>query len=70
MEHRETTRKEDNYLLLGIFDVQMPLIYGERGDKASRRLPEEVNKAAKGELLTPVAKDAAFDSRAEEYNVQ
>ncbi len=30
MDHRETTREEDKaYALLGIFDVQMPLIYGE-----------------------------------------
>jgi hypothetical protein len=32
-EKRETTRKEDKaYLLLGIFDVYMPLIYGEGRD--------------------------------------
>ncbi|KAM0451571.1 hypothetical protein ACHAPV_009910 [Trichoderma viride] len=71
MEHRETTRKEDKaYSLLGILDVQMPLIYGEGRDKAFRRLLEEVNKASKGELLIPVAKDAAFDSRAEEHNAR
>ncbi|KAL6901147.1 vegetative incompatibility protein HET-E-1 [Trichoderma evansii] len=71
MEHRETTRKEDKaYSLLGIFDVQMPLIYGEGRDKAFKRLLEEVNKAAKGELLIPTANDAAFDSRAEEHNAR
>lgn len=33
---RRTTRKEDiAYCLLGIFDVNMPLLYGE-GDKASK----------------------------------
>jgi hypothetical protein len=41
---RETTRLEDMaYSLLGIFDVNMPLIYGE-GMKAFRRLQEEIMK--------------------------
>lgn len=39
---RETSRVEDRaYALLGIFDVNMPLIYGE-GTKAFRRLQEEI----------------------------
>jgi len=39
---RTTTRKEDlAYCLLGIFDVNMPLLYGE-GDKAFIRLQEEI----------------------------
>ncbi|KAK1594643.1 heterokaryon incompatibility protein, partial [Colletotrichum navitas] len=39
---RQTTRAEDlAYCLLGIFDVNMPLIYGE-GPKAFRRLQEAV----------------------------
>jgi hypothetical protein len=42
--HRETTRIEDTaYCLLGIFDVDMPLIYRE-GIKAFRRLQEEIVK--------------------------
>ncbi|KAJ8126188.1 hypothetical protein O1611_g7449 [Lasiodiplodia mahajangana] len=42
---RETTRIEDiAYCLLGIFDVNMPLIYGE-GKKAFKRLQEEIMKA-------------------------
>jgi hypothetical protein len=41
---RQTTRVEDiGYCLLGIFDVNMPLIYGE-GIKAFRRLQEEIVK--------------------------
>ncbi|KAJ3580135.1 hypothetical protein NPX13_g429 [Xylaria arbuscula] len=41
---RETTRIEDlAYSLLGIFDINMPLIYGE-GHKAFRRLQEEILK--------------------------
>ncbi|KAI1258967.1 heterokaryon incompatibility protein-domain-containing protein [Xylariaceae sp. FL1019] len=39
---RETTRLEDTaYCLLGIFGVNMPLLYGE-GEKAFRRLQEEI----------------------------
>ncbi|KAG8529587.1 uncharacterized protein KY384_006224 [Bacidia gigantensis] len=39
---RETTRTEDMaYCLLGLFNVNMPLIYGE-GDKAFRRLQFEI----------------------------
>ncbi|KAH8755134.1 hypothetical protein F5882DRAFT_469237 [Hyaloscypha sp. PMI_1271] len=42
--NRKTTRIEDTaYCLLGIFDVNMPLIYGE-GIKAFRRLQEEIIK--------------------------
>ncbi|KAI0190857.1 HET-domain-containing protein [Astrocystis sublimbata] len=41
---RETTRIEDlAYSLLGLFDINMPLIYGE-GHKAFRRLQEEILK--------------------------
>lgn len=41
---RNTTRLEDEaYCLLGIFDVSMPLIYGE-GRKAFHRLQEEIMK--------------------------
>jgi hypothetical protein len=48
-ETRETTCKEDKaYSLLGIFDVYMPLIYGEGREKALKRLREEIDKAAKG----------------------
>ncbi|RYP62438.1 hypothetical protein DL771_009728 [Monosporascus sp. 5C6A] len=41
---RTTTRVEDiAYCLLGIFDVNMPMLYGE-GDKAFLRLQEEIIK--------------------------
>jgi hypothetical protein len=43
---RETTRLEDMaYCLLGIFDVHMPLLYGE-GDRAFQRLQEEIIKVS------------------------
>lgn len=39
---RETTRVEDTaYCLLGIFEINMPLLYGE-GERAFRRLQEEI----------------------------
>jgi hypothetical protein len=51
-ERRATTREEDKaYSLLGIFDIHMPLIYGEKREKAMKRLREEIEKASKGKLL-------------------
>jgi hypothetical protein len=42
---RETTRPEDMaYCLMGLFDVNMPLLYGEGGRKAFIRLQEEIMK--------------------------
>jgi hypothetical protein len=50
---RKTTREEDQaYSLLGIFNVNMPLIYGERREKAMKRLEEEIDKAIKGKLFS------------------
>jgi hypothetical protein len=52
VHNRETTIEEDMaYSLLGIFDVQMPLIYGEGRQKAQRRLREEARKVVKGKVL-------------------
>ncbi|KAK3675898.1 hypothetical protein LTR78_004090 [Recurvomyces mirabilis] len=46
---RKTSRTEDMaYCLLGIFDLNMPLIYGE-GKKAFRRLQEELLKSRPGD---------------------
>ena len=48
---RETTRVEDvAYCLLGIFDVNMPLLYGE-GSKAFIRLQEEIMKYSDDQSL-------------------
>jgi ankyrin repeat domain-containing protein 50 len=42
---RKTTREEDmSYSLLGIFNVNMPVIYGEGAKKARERLMEEIRK--------------------------
>jgi hypothetical protein len=54
-EYRNTTLEEDeSYCLLGIFDVSMPLIYGEGRDRASRRLREEIHKSYKGMQLPSI----------------
>jgi hypothetical protein len=43
--NRKTTRKEDMaYCLLGIFEVNMPLLYGEGAERAFMRLQEEIIK--------------------------
>ena len=43
--NRDTTRTEDTaYSLLGIFDINMPLLYGE-GNKAFIQLQEEIMKS-------------------------
>jgi len=44
---RKTTRAEDiAYSLMGIFDINMPLLYGEGGAKAFIRLQEEIMKVS------------------------
>lgn len=48
---RETTRTEDIvYCLMGLFDVNMPLLYGE-GEKAFIRLQEEIIKYSDDQSL-------------------
>lgn len=50
---RQTTRKEDAaYSLLGIFDINMPLIYGEGSKKAFDRLRRKIYKNSKGKFRT------------------
>jgi hypothetical protein len=53
---RETTIKEDMaYSLLGIFDINMPLLYGEGEQRAFMRLQEQIEASLKQEdpgLLT------------------
>ncbi|KAE9378533.1 HET-domain-containing protein [Stipitochalara longipes BDJ] len=47
---RETKREEDAaYSLFGIFDVHMPLLYGEGRRKALNRLKREMNEASRDE---------------------
>ncbi|KAK1752181.1 heterokaryon incompatibility protein-domain-containing protein [Echria macrotheca] len=45
VSQRQTTRPEDMaYCLLGLFDINMPLLYGEGDEKAFLRLQEEIVK--------------------------
>lgn len=49
---RQTGRPEDiAYCLMGIFDVNMAMLYGEGGEKAFRRLQEEIMKDSDDETL-------------------
>ena len=49
---RETSREEDiAYCLLGLFDVNMPLLYGEGAVKAFHRLQTEIMKISDDESL-------------------
>jgi Heterokaryon incompatibility protein (HET) len=49
--HRTTTRTEDiAYCLLGIFSINMPLLYGE-GSRAFRRLQEEIIKSSDDQTI-------------------
>lgn len=51
-ETRNTTRPEDMaYSLFGIFDVQLPLLYGEGKEKAFKRLREEIERSLKGKCF-------------------
>ena len=48
-QNRCTTREEDwAYCLLGVFNISMPLIYGEGRSKAVNRLRKEISEASHG----------------------
>ncbi|KAK3613683.1 hypothetical protein LTR56_027737 [Elasticomyces elasticus] len=67
MENRTTSRTEDmSYCLLGILDAKMVVNYGEGGDRARRRLLEDVNKDDQAIRCLDVARGAAFDDRENE----
>jgi hypothetical protein len=51
-ENRQTTRDEDKaYSLFGIFQIQLPLLYGDGRDKAFKRLRDEIYKPLQGECI-------------------
>ena len=53
-EKRETKRREDKaYSLMGIFDIHMPLIYGEGREGAFARLRETIDKRANSKKPNP-----------------
>jgi hypothetical protein len=68
-ERRKTRREEDSaYSLLGIFDISMPLIYGEGRQRAKERLRKEIREHHSIHL--PVAMSASFNSHHEEHNAR
>ena len=49
-ESRRTTKEEDKaYCLLGVFDISLPLIYGEGQSKAMKRLQREIRESGSNE---------------------
>jgi hypothetical protein len=68
-EGRDTTRGEDAaYSLLGIFDIQMPVLYGEGRQKATDRLRKEIKEHYSVNLA--IAEGAAYNSHSEEHNAR
>jgi hypothetical protein len=66
---RNTKRGEDAaYSLLGIFDVQMPLLYGEGQQKAMNRLWKEIKEHYSINLA--IAEGASYNSHNEEHNAR
>ena len=56
VEKRQTIEEEDKaYCLLGIFDVFLPLIYGEGQSKAMRRLRKEVLESTAERILVNIS---------------
>lgn len=59
---RRTTRVEDkSYCLLGIFGVNMPLLYGEGEERSFLRLQEEILKITEDYTIFAWADDQAHD---------
>jgi hypothetical protein len=53
-ENRETKREEDAaYCLLGIFDIHMPLLYGEGRKKAFSRLQKQLKESSEDDVPAP-----------------
>ncbi|KAF2825833.1 WD40 repeat-like protein [Ophiobolus disseminans] len=62
---RQTKREEDAaYALLGIFNVYMPMIYGEGFQNARNRLLKEIGASLS--ITLPSAEGASFDSYTQE----
>ena len=60
---RHTSREEDMaYCLLGIFDINMPLLYGEGAEKAFVRLQTEIMKSSDDESLFAWTSDQSHSS--------
>ena len=66
---RQTKREEDAaYSLLGIFNIHMPLIYGEKRQKALNRLQKTIKDD--NSINLSIAEGASFNSHMEEHNTR
>jgi hypothetical protein len=69
MDRRQTKLKEDViYSLLGLFDVHMPLIYGEGREKALTRLKREYNTASGDDRTTSLQVSMPRDQAVHTYH--
>ena len=60
---RNASREEDiAYSLMGLFDVNMPLLYGEGGKKAFLRLQEQILRVSTDESIFAWTNDSAWCS--------
>jgi tetratricopeptide (TPR) repeat protein len=63
-ENRKTTQPEDGaYCLLGIFNIDMPLSYGEGKTKALSRLQEELKSTSATPSIIPFSRNERFVGR-------
>lgn len=68
---RQTKRDEDAvYCLLGIFDIQMALIYGEGRQKALKRLHKEIREALEDARVIPLCDNTSRDQGQDEKITQ
>jgi hypothetical protein len=68
MDGRRTKRDEDQaYALLGLFEVHMPLIYGEGKKNAIRRLKDEIDRSARVKGLEDAGDQASQLQPQDEY---
>ena len=66
---RETTREEDvAYSLIGMFDVNMPMLYGEGATRAFVRLQEEIMKGSEDQSLFAWVKRSDENEETESYH--
>ena len=66
---RETTREEDiAYSLIGMFDVNMPMLYGEGATRAFVRLQEEIMRGNEDQSLFAWVKPSDGNETPESYH--
>ncbi|KAK3047990.1 hypothetical protein LTR09_010665 [Extremus antarcticus] len=66
---RETTREEDGaYSLIGLFEVNMAMLYGEGGKKAFLRLQEEIMRGNEDQSLFAWIQAAADQETSDGYH--